>query len=88
MLFRSDALYPRYGTKVEVQLKNGSKLESKLLDAHGTPADPCSEDEAKEKFRCLAAVALDTKSIDAMLSLAERMESLPSVEPLSKALRG
>ncbi len=82
-----EALYPRYATKVEVLLKNGTKYDSKLTDAHGTPADPCSEDEAKEKFRCLAAVSRDDKSIASILGIVERIEKLPNVELLSAALR-
>ncbi|MBI3939069.1 MAG: MmgE/PrpD family protein [Betaproteobacteria bacterium] len=82
-----EALYPRYGTRAEVRLADGRTLETKLLDAHGTPADPCTEDEAKEKFRCLAAVTNSGDSIAEVLSLAERLETLPSVAPLSKALR-
>lgn len=82
-----EALYPRYGARAEVRLSDGRTLDTKLLDAHGTPADPCSEDEAKEKFRCLASVSSTGDSIAEVLSLVERLETLPSVAPLSKALR-
>ena len=44
-----EALYPRYGTRAEVKLKDGRTLETKLLDAHGTPEDPCSEDEFRQR---------------------------------------
>jgi 2-methylcitrate dehydratase PrpD len=82
-----EAMYPRYGTRVEVKLKDGRTLETKLLDAHGTPADPCSEDEAKEKFRCLAEVVQTGESIAEVLSLVERLDTMQSVRPLSEALR-
>ncbi len=82
-----EALYPRYGTRAEVRLADGRTLATKLLDAHGTPADPCTEEEAKEKFRCLAAVTNTSDSIAEILSLVERLDTLPSVAPLSKALR-
>jgi 2-methylcitrate dehydratase PrpD len=82
-----ESLYPRYGTRAEVILKDGRKLETKLLDAHGTPADPCNEAEAKEKFSCLAQAANTPESIAEMLSLVQRLETLNSVAPLSHALR-
>jgi 2-methylcitrate dehydratase PrpD len=82
-----EALYPRYGTRAEVRLDDGRTLDMTLLDAHGTPADPCSEAEAKEKFRCLAAVTNTDQSIREVLSLVERLESLSSLSPLSNALR-
>jgi 2-methylcitrate dehydratase PrpD len=83
-----EAMYPRYGTRAEVRLKDGRSVETKLLDAHGTPADPCSEDEAKEKFRCLAGVAMGSDAIAEALSLVERIDSLESVRSLSQVLRG
>jgi 2-methylcitrate dehydratase PrpD len=82
------AMYPRYAIKVEVHLGKGTKLKTMLLDAHGTPIDPCSEDEAKQKFRCLASVSCDNHVIDSILDIVERIEQLPSVTPLSAALRG
>ncbi|MBI4192585.1 MAG: MmgE/PrpD family protein [Betaproteobacteria bacterium] len=82
-----EALYPRYGTRAEVRLNDGRTFDTKLLDAHGTPADPCSEDEAKEKFRCLAAITNSDQSIHEVLSVVERLDKLPSVRPLSEALR-
>ena len=82
-----DAMYPRYGTIAEVKLKDGRKLNTKLLDAHGTPADPCSEDEGKEKFRCLAEVTNSKASIDEVVRVTEKLETLPNVKALSAALR-
>ena len=82
-----EALYPRYGTRAEVRLKDGRKFDAKLLDAHGTPADPCSEEEVKEKFRCLAEVTNSKESIARVLAAVEKIDTLPSVRPLSEALR-
>jgi 2-methylcitrate dehydratase PrpD len=82
-----EAMYPRYGTRAEVRLKDGRKLETRLLDAHGTPADPCTEDEAKEKFRCLAEAAIGKDEIQAILSLVSGVEKVASVRSLSEVLR-
>lgn len=82
-----EAMYPRYGTRAEVRLKDGRTLATKLLDAHGTPADPCSEEEAREKFRCLAEAAVTSECVKEVLGVVDRLERLPSVAPLSQALR-
>lgn len=82
-----EAIYPRYGTRAEVHLKDGRKFDTRLLDAHGTPADPCSEEEVKDKFRILAEVTNSKESIAQVLSVVERLDTLPSVKPLSEALR-
>jgi 2-methylcitrate dehydratase PrpD len=82
-----EAMYPRYGTRTEVTLTSGKTLDMKLLDAHGTPADPCTEDEAREKFRCLAEAAVSKESIAEIVSVVDRLDKLASVEPLSHALR-
>ncbi|MBI4191144.1 MAG: MmgE/PrpD family protein [Betaproteobacteria bacterium] len=82
-----EAKYPRHrAAKVEVHLSNGTQLEASLLDAHGTPADPCSEDEVKEKFRCLTAESCDSRAIESILNIVEHIEELPSIAPLSAAL--
>ena len=82
-----DALYPRYGTRAEVRLKDGRTLDTKLLDAHGTPEDPCSEEEGKEKFRCLAEVTNSKASINEVVRVVGRLETLANVKALSEALR-
>ncbi len=83
-----DAAYPRYAAKVEVHLDNGTRYDAKLMDAHGTPADPCTGEEAKEKFRCLAEASRDRRAIDSIINIVERVETLPSIAALSAALRG
>ena len=80
--------YPsRHGAHVTVHLDNGRILETTVLDAKGTPANPCSDDEIREKFRRLASVSHADGSVAEILSLVERIDTLPSIAPLSKALR-
>ena len=83
-----DAMHPSYGTRVEVLLKDGRKYAATLRNPRGSPHDPCTEPEIKEKFRCLAAAALESAAIEAILDVVESLERLPSVAPLSAALRG
>ena len=82
-----EAMYPRYGTVAQVTLNDGRKIDTKLLDAHGTPADPCTEDEAKEKFRMLGSVTNSAESIQQVLDLVGKLDTLATVAPLSAALR-
>ncbi len=81
-----EAMLPHFATKVEVYLKNGGKLEAMLMDARGTPADPCSENQVTEKFRRLVAVSIDGGAIESVLNVVGRIEQLPSIAPLSAAL--
>ena len=79
-----EAIYPRYGTVAEVRLKYGCKLDTKLFDAQDAPADPCSAEEGKVNFRCLATV---TNSKAMIADGVGRLEKRPDVRSLSEALR-
>ena len=62
----ADAVYPkRFACHVVVVLKDGSRLEARTQDAHGTPGHPCSGQERVDKFSrlCeLAGLGLDAAS--------------------------
>ncbi len=81
------AIYPRYGACVEVQLDDGRHLTAAILDRKGSPANPCSDQELKEKFACLAQTSYTKAAADEILSLVERLETMPALTPLSNALR-
>ena len=81
-------MHPSYAAKVEVYLKSGSKLETWLRSAHGSPADPCNEGEVREKFRCLAASSFRNDVNESILNVVGRIEQLPSIASLPGLLRG
>ena len=83
-----EAMLPHFASRVEVRLKNGNTYEATLKAAQGTPDDPCSEVEVKEKFRRLAAASLSGVAIESVLNIVERIEQLPAIAPLSAALAG
>ena len=83
-----EAMLPHFATKIEVHFKNGSKLETSLMDAHGTVGDPCSENQVKDKFRRLATGSIGRGAIESVLNVVERIEQLPSIAPLSAAIIG
>ncbi len=70
----SEAAYPhRVGSRVQLLLDDGAVREAATLDPHGSPADPCNDEEVIAKFHRLAALSplpCDTSAIvDAIRSL-------------------
>jgi 2-methylcitrate dehydratase PrpD len=83
-----DAAYPRhYGASVEIELQNGSRMRSSILDPHGMPGDPCSEVERLEKFTRLAARVLPTPAIENAAVAVCELESFGSVRALTRLLK-
>jgi hypothetical protein len=62
-------------------------LEAVVQNAKGTAANPCTEDELRAKFRLLASAALSDSAVDEVSDIVGRIEKLPSIAPLSRALR-
>jgi 2-methylcitrate dehydratase PrpD len=84
----ADATHPRKrGARVELHLANGEVRTGAKEDAHGTPADPCTDAEIEAKFRRLAGNALSANGIDRVLAAIRTLRDAPSVETLSNALR-
>jgi 2-methylcitrate dehydratase PrpD len=83
-----DAVYPqRFGTRVQLHLYNGEVLEALTLDPHGTPADPCSDQELAEKFMQLAALAPRRIDVQAITNATLNLETPKARIRLSKLLR-
>lgn len=84
----SDAVYPaRFGTRVTLEFANGEVKEAATLDPHGTPADPCTNDELEAKFRRLATQAKARVDQDAIVAAVRDLGALGSVRDLTKLLR-
>jgi hypothetical protein len=66
----------------------GAIVVPAALDAHGTPADPCSDAERSERFRKLASAAVPSAVADRILEAASRLDELSSVRAFSQALSG
>ena len=76
------------GAHVELELDDGRKFESEMWNAHGMPTKPCSEEQIRKKFRSVAGECISDASAADVAALVGRIETLPSVAPLSDALRG
>ena len=83
-----EAAYPRhYGARVELELANGERQSSAVLDPHGMPADPCTGTELLEKFAKLASRVKSRAAIDEIVSKVRSAEHLGSVHDLTVLLR-
>jgi 2-methylcitrate dehydratase PrpD len=83
-----EAAYPRhYGSRVELELADGKRSESRVLDPHGMPADPCSEAERREKFLRLAGGLGGPAAAAAVQQAVLDCEHLASVREILRPLR-
>ncbi|MBI2859488.1 MAG: MmgE/PrpD family protein [Chloroflexi bacterium] len=82
-----EASFPaKRAIRMTIKLKNGSVYEQKLEGARGTPENPMSHDEVKEKFRSLATVVLPDQQVNKLIAVVESLESLGNLSTLSKSL--
>lgn len=71
-----------FGGRVEVTLKDGSKIvdEIAVADAHPLGARPFAREQYIQKFKTLAADVLDSAEIDRFLKLVQRLPELTAEE--------
>jgi 2-methylcitrate dehydratase PrpD len=83
-----EAAYPKhYGSRIEVQLADGKRLQSFVLDPHGMPADPVTDAERIAKFSRLAAPVLSEKKTGEIIRMVRAVETLASLREMSALLR-
>ncbi len=83
-----EAAYPKhYGSRVEVELADGKRLQSFVKDPHGMPADPVTDAERIAKFSRLAAPVLPENTAGETIRMLRAVETLASVRELSPLLR-
>ena len=83
-----EAVYPqRFGSRVQLHLANGEVKEALTLDPHGTPADPCSEQELTAKFTRLAALSPLKVDSAAIAHAVQQLQAPASLRELSRVLR-
>jgi 2-methylcitrate dehydratase PrpD len=83
-----EAAYPRhYGARVELELANGARKTSAMLDPHGMPADPCTPAEVLEKFGRLAGRTRTPAAVAGIIETVRNAHRLQSLQPLSVLLR-
>jgi 2-methylcitrate dehydratase PrpD len=83
-----EAAYPRhYGARVELELANGERKASAVLDPHGMPADPCTPQELLAKFENLAGRVKAKAEVASLIKTVRHAAGLASVAPLAALLR-
>jgi 2-methylcitrate dehydratase PrpD len=83
-----DKAYPDlFGAKVEIETTDGRKFQRTSWNAHGTPADPCSADEIRAKFRKLASACVSEETAEAIVQAVEALADRGSVRALVAALQ-
>jgi 2-methylcitrate dehydratase PrpD len=83
-----EAVYPRqFGASTRLELADGSIHERTVMECHGTPADPCTEQEHFDKFRWLAGSILPENAISELRRLIDTMPTLANVRDLTAPLR-
>ena len=83
-----EAAYPKhYGSRIELVLASGERRASFVLDPHGMPADPVTEQERLEKFTRLAGCAKPSGRVSDIRSAVQRAEKLSSARELMELIR-
>ncbi len=83
-----DAAYPdRFGTHVAITTRDGRTVERRVWDAHGTPADPCTADEIREKFAKLAGSAISHQAAARIVAAVEDVDAAAGPSTLAAAIR-
>lgn len=84
---RIDAVYPsQYGACVSLALADGRTFEGTVLDCHGTPVDPCTQAESREKFKLLTRGRLSEAQAETLTERVRTLADLASVRTLMETL--
>src|SRR5665213_341197 len=82
-----ETVYPaKFGASVKLTLADGTVSERLLLECHGTPSDPCSNQEQLDKFRLLAGTRISAAAVTELARLVDTVTTV-SVRALTNPLR-
>jgi 2-methylcitrate dehydratase PrpD len=80
-----ERVYPeRFANKVEILLKSGERLETRVDFAKGSSERPMSFEEVAEKFKSLAGRVIAKRRIDAIVETIEKIEKLDDIKKLTR----
>ena len=83
-----ETAYPKhYGARVHLELANGERHDSAVLDPHGMPSDPCSNEERLAKFRLLVRHCMPDARALQLIEAVGKIENLRSVLELTRMMR-
>jgi 2-methylcitrate dehydratase PrpD len=82
-----EAVYPaQFGASVVLTLADGRSRQSAVMDCHGTPSDPCSAAERRDKFMLLATKGASAGQAGEIAQAVDTLADAPSVGRLTSAL--
>jgi len=82
-----ETVYPaKFGASVKLTLADGTVSERLVLECHGTPSDPCSNQEQLDKFRLLAGTRISAAAVTELARLVDTVTTV-SVRALTNPLR-
>jgi len=83
-----EAGYPgRLGNRVEIELHGGERHSMVLLGAKGTPDNPCSDQEVRDKFARLCTTRMSGEATARLLAALDALMTDGTVAALSAGLR-
>jgi 2-methylcitrate dehydratase PrpD len=83
-----EAAYPKhYGARVHLELAHGKTHDTAVLDPHGMPSDPCSDEERLAKFRLLVRNRMSDNRASQVIDAVNNVENVGSVRKLTGMLR-
>jgi 2-methylcitrate dehydratase PrpD len=83
-----EAAYPKhYGARVHLELANGEHHDTAVLDPHGMPSDPCSDEERLTKFKLLVRHRMPDACASQSIDAVNNVENLHSVRELTRMMR-
>ena len=71
-----------WDTKMTVILKDGRKLDERVVYSRGESKNPLSTEEVLEKMRDCMAITLDPAKSEVVIECVRSLETLPSVRVL------
>ncbi|MBN2062042.1 MAG: MmgE/PrpD family protein [Deltaproteobacteria bacterium] len=69
-------------TRITMKLKNGDTYTSRVDYAKGTPENPMTAEEIKEKFRGLASTVIPQKQVEKIIGTVRDLENLENIQGL------
>lgn len=82
-----DQIYPKeFPSIVEVILKDGKCIKARVDSPKGSPKNPLSYQEVKEKFLGLATVKLSRNKAEEIIKIVDHLERLESIKELTALL--
>ncbi len=73
---------------VEVKTYDGRIFKKTVKYSKGTPQNPFTKQELKDKFKVLASTVFDEKQISAIIETVESLETVSNISILTKLLKG